>query len=63
MKKKRNYKSYFFTVLITMIISIAGTVFVLQNDFNSAPKEEKNSIISNTIVTEKLGHIECIFQN
>lgn len=58
MKKKRSFKSYFLTVLITMIISITGTVLVLQNDFISAPKDEKNDIISNTIVSEKLGQID-----
>lgn len=51
MKVKRSFKSYFFTVLITMIISVMGTMLVLQANFNFATKDEEDSIISNTIVT------------
>ena len=58
MKKKRSFKSIIFTVLITMIISVMGTVLVLQANFNFATKEEKDSIISNAIVSEKLGQID-----
>lgn len=58
MKVKQSFKSYFFTVLITMIISVMGTVLVLQANFNFDTKDEEDSIISNTIVTEKLGQID-----
>ena len=58
MKEKRSFKSYFFTVLITMIISVLGTVLVLLANFNFAAKEEKGVTISNTIVAEKLGRID-----
>lgn len=58
MKEKRRFKSYIFTVLITMIISVMGTVLVMQANFNFAAKEEKNTIISNTIVAEKIRQID-----
>ena len=58
MKEKRSFKSYFFTVLFTMIISVSGTVLVLLANFNFAAKEEKDVTISNTIVAEKLSRID-----
>jgi hypothetical protein len=58
MKEKRKIKSYIFTIIITMIVSVAGTIFVLQANFNIKQKEEKTSIISNTILEEKLSQID-----
>ena len=57
MKEKRSIKSYVITVLITMLLSITGTTLILYSNFNFTPKDN-NDVISNTIVTEKLGQID-----
>ena len=58
MKEKRRIKSYVFTIIITMIVSVAGTVFVMQSNFSSMAKDEKTAVITNTIVEEKLSQID-----
>ena len=58
MKDKRSIKSYVFTIIITMIISVAGTILVMQSNFNFVSKDEKAAIITNTIVEEKLSQID-----
>ena len=58
MKDKRSIKSYVFTIIITMIISVAGTILVMQSNFNFVSKDEKATIITNTIVEEKLSQID-----
>lgn len=58
MKEKRRIKSYVITVVITMVVSVTGTLIFVQSYFNLISKEEKGTIISNTIVTEKLGQID-----
>lgn len=58
MKKKTRIKSYIFVVLITMIISVTGTVFIMQTYFNIDSKEKQSAVISNTIVWEKIEQID-----
>ena len=58
MKDKRSIKSYVFTIIITMIVSVAGTILVMQSNFNFVSKDEKAAIITNTIVEEKLSQID-----
>lgn len=58
MKEKRKIKSYVFTIIITMIVSVAGTIIVMQSNFSIMTKEEKTAIVSNTIVEEKLSQID-----
>lgn len=57
MKEKRKIKSYVFTIIITMLISISGTVYVMQSFFYNS-KEEYVATIKNEIIEEKISEID-----
>lgn len=58
MKEKKRIKSYFVPSIITMIVSVVGTFFIMQSFFSYMSKDENKATISNTIVEEKLSQID-----